>query len=151
RSHARRGCAGRSRGPELHFAARIVVRTKRTTKVPGPMPLEIARVRGFADLRQFVALPYRLHAGTPWSPPLRLERYAFLTRKLNPYFKHGEAEYFLARRAGRVLGRVTAQIDHAYNAYHGTRWGAFGFLEFEDDQEVLDALLGAAETWLRGR
>ncbi len=114
------------------------------------MPLEIARVRGFADLRQFVALPYRLHAGTPWSPPLRLERYQFLTRKLNPYFKHGEAEYFLARRDGRVVGRVSAQVDHAYNAYHDTRWGGFGFLEFEDDQEVLDALLSAAETWLRG-
>ncbi len=114
------------------------------------MALAIARVRGLADLRQFVALPYRLHAGTPWSPPLRLERYLFLTRKLNPYFTHGEAEYFLARRDGRVVGRVTAQIDHAYNAYHGTRWGAFGFLEFEDDQEVLDGLLSAAETWLRG-
>ncbi len=115
------------------------------------MPLEIAPVRGFADLRQFVALPYRLHAGTPWSPPLRLERYQFLTRKLNPYFKHGEAEYFLARRDGRVVGRVTAQVDSAYNAYHGTRWGGFGFLEFEDDQEVLDGLLSVAETWLRGR
>jgi GNAT superfamily N-acetyltransferase len=115
------------------------------------MPVEIAPVRGFGDLRRFVALPYRLHAGTPWSPPLRLERYQFLTRKLNPYFTHGEAEYFLARRGGRVVGRVTAQIDHAFNAYHGTRWGAFGFLEFEDDQEILDALLSAAEAWLRGR
>jgi GNAT superfamily N-acetyltransferase len=103
------------------------------------------------DLRAFVALPFRLHAGTPWIPPLKLERYLFLSRKLNAYFTHGEAEYFLARRDGRVVGRVTAQIDRAFNAFHESRWGMFGFLEFEDDQAVLDELLEAAERWLRTR
>ena len=96
-----------------------------------------------------MGLPYRLHAGTPWIPPLKLERYIFLTRKLNAFFTHGEAQYFLARRDGRVVGRVTAQIDRAYDGYHDNRTGMFGFLEFEDDQEVLDALLGAAAQWLR--
>jgi GNAT superfamily N-acetyltransferase len=115
------------------------------------MALDLAPVSGLADLRAFVNLPYRLHAGTPWIPPLKLERYAFLNRKLNAYFKHGQAQYFLARRDGRVVGRISAQIDQAYNEYHGTRWGMFGFLEFEDDQEVLTALLGAAEAWLRER
>src|SRR5579859_191554 len=115
------------------------------------MPVQIAPVRGFADLREFVALPFRLHAGTPWIPPLKLERYIFLNRKLNAYFKHGEAQYFLARRDGRVVGRISAQIDRAYNEYHHTRSGMFGFLEFEDDQEVLEALLAAAEAWLRDR
>jgi GNAT superfamily N-acetyltransferase len=113
--------------------------------------IEIAPVRGFADLRTFVSLPFRLHAGTPWVPPLKLERYMFLTRKLNPYFTHGEAEYYLARRSGRVVGRITAQIDHAFNNFHKNRWGNFGFLEFEDDQEVLNALLAVAERWLRER
>jgi GNAT superfamily N-acetyltransferase len=115
------------------------------------MPIEVSAVHGLSDLREFVALPFRLHAGTPWIPPLKLERYAFLNRKLNAYFKHGEAEYFLARRDGRVLGRITAQVDHAFNAFHANRWGMFGFLEIEDEQEVLDALLHAAEAWLRSR
>ena len=115
------------------------------------MPIEIAPVRGFRDLQAFVALPFRLHAGTPWIPPLKIERYAFLDRRLNPFFKHGEAEYLLACRDGRVVGRITAQIDHAFNEYHGSRWGMFGFLEFEDDQDVLDALLAAAGAWLRAR
>jgi GNAT superfamily N-acetyltransferase len=113
--------------------------------------VEVTPVRGFADLRAFVDLPYRLHAGTPWVPPLKLERYMFLTKKLNPYFTHGEAEYFLARRGGRVVGRITAQIDHAFNEFHQSRWGNFGFLEFEDDQEILDRLLEAADGWLRER
>jgi GNAT superfamily N-acetyltransferase len=115
------------------------------------MPVEVRPVRGWRDLRAFVDLPFRLHEGTPWIPPLRIERYAFLSRRLNAYFKHADAEYFLARRGGRVVGRVTAQIDDAFNDYHGARWGMFGFLELEDDAEVMGALLEAAEGWLRAR
>jgi GNAT superfamily N-acetyltransferase len=115
------------------------------------VPVEVKPVHGFADLRRFVGVPYRLHAGTHWIPQLKLERYAFLTRKLNAYFKHGEAEYFLASRDGRVVGRITAQIDHAFNEFHSNRWGMFGFLEFEDDPEVLAALLDAAAAWLRAK
>jgi GNAT superfamily N-acetyltransferase len=115
------------------------------------MPVEIRPTRGFGDMRTFVDFPFRLHAGTPWIPPLKLERYAYLSPKLNPFFKHGEAQCFLALREGRVVGRISAQIDHAFNEFHGSRWGMFGFLEFEDDQEVLDALLRTAADWLRPR
>ncbi len=115
------------------------------------MSVDVRPVRGFGDLRAFVALPFRLHAGTPWIPPLKLERYLFLSRRLNAFFGHGAAEYFLAVRDGRVVGRVSAQIDHAFNEFHGYAWGMFGFLEFEEDQEVLDALLSVAADWLRER
>lgn len=111
----------------------------------------IRTVRGGRPLKRFVDLPYRLHADTPWVPPLKLERHAFLSRRLNPYFSHGEAEYFLAWRDGRVVGRVSAQIDHAFNEYHQNRWGMFGFLEMEDDAEVAKALFDAAATWLEAR
>ncbi len=113
------------------------------------MGVQISAVRGLRDLREFVALPYRLHAGTPWIPPLKIERYAFLTRRLNPYFTHGEAGYFLARRGGRVVGRITAQVNQAFNRQHESRCGNFGFLELEEDPEVLAALLAAGEGWLR--
>lgn len=113
--------------------------------------LTIRPVRSRRDLKRFIDLPYRLHAGTPWVPPLKLERRLFLNRKLNPYFKHGEAEYFLALRDGRVVGRISAQIDNAFNEFHESRWGMFGFLELEDDQEVMKELLATAEGWLRTR
>lgn len=115
------------------------------------MPVDVRPVRGFGELRTFVALPFGLHAGTPWIPPLKLERYLFLNRKLNAFFKHGEAEYFLARSGGRVVGRITAQVDHAFNEFHDSRWGMFGFLEFEEDSETLGALLDTATGWLRAR
>jgi GNAT superfamily N-acetyltransferase len=114
--------------------------------------VEVTTVSGRRDLKRFIDLPFRLHANHPlWVPPLRLERWMFLNRRLNAFFTHGEAEYFLARRAGKVVGRITAQVNHAFNEHHGRRWGWFGFLEFEDDQEVLEALLQAAAAWLRER
>jgi hypothetical protein len=116
------------------------------------MPVEIAAVSGRRDLKAFIDLPYRLHANHPqWVPPLRLERWAFLTPKLNAFFAHGEAQYFLARRDGRVLGRVSAHINHAFNEAQQKRTGWFGFLELEDDPEVAQALLEAAAGWLRAR
>ena len=105
-----------------------------------------------ARLKAFIDLPFRLHANHPlWVPLLKLERWVFLNRRLNAFFSHGEAEYFLARRDGRVVGRITAQVNHAFNDYQEKNWGWFGFLEFEDDQEVLEALLAAAASWLRAR
>jgi GNAT superfamily N-acetyltransferase len=114
--------------------------------------IEIRSVSGGRDLKRFIELPFRLHANSPqWVPPLRLERRVFLNRKLNAFFTHGEAEYFLAVRDGRVVGRVTAHVNDAFNDYQEKNWGWFGFLEFEDDQEVLDALLDAASQWLKAR
>ncbi len=107
---------------------------------------------GGRDLKRFIDLPYALHANRPqWVPPLKLERRIFLTRRLNAFFTHGEAEYFIALRDGRVVGRITAHVNHAFNDYQKKNWGWFGFLEFEDDQEVLEALLDAAAEWLQGR
>jgi hypothetical protein len=111
----------------------------------------VAPVGSWSDLRAFVDLPYRLHAGTPWVPPLRLERYAFLSRRLNAFFTHGRAQYLLARRGGRIVGRMSVQVDHAFNAFHDARWGMFGFLELEDDPEILPALLEGATAWARRR
>ena len=101
------------------------------------------------ERREFIELPFRLHANAEhWVPPLKIERHQFLSRRMSPFFKHGEAELFLARRDGRVVGRISAQIDRDFNEYQDNAWGMFGFLELEDDLEVLRALLDAAAAWL---
>ena len=116
------------------------------------MSVEVRPVGSRADRREFVELPFRLHAtGTPWIPPLRIERRVFLNRHLNAYFKHGDAQLFLARRHGRVVGRISAQVDRNFNAFHDNAWGMFGFLETEEDPEALRGLLNAAAAWLRLR
>ena len=116
--------------------------------------VEVRAVSSRRDRQEFIELPFRLHSTSPqWVPPLRLERHMFLSRRMNAYFKHAGAQEFLATRDGRVVGRVSAQIDAAYDAEHGPGTGMFGFLEMEDDAEVAQALIGAAQAWLaeRGR
>jgi GNAT superfamily N-acetyltransferase len=114
--------------------------------------VEVEPVASRGDLREFIELPFRLHANEEqWIPPLRIERRLFLSPRFNEFFKHGEAQLFLARREGRVVGRISAQIDTAFNDFHGNAWGMFGFLELEDDIDAMRALLGAAEGWLRER
>jgi GNAT superfamily N-acetyltransferase len=112
----------------------------------------VSPVNGWRDRREFVELPFRLHSTSGvWVPPLRLERHLFLMRSQNPLFSHGDAQLFLARRDGRVVGRISAQYDDNFNAFHNNRWGMFGFLEFEDAPDIVPALLEAAWEWLRAR
>jgi GNAT superfamily N-acetyltransferase len=114
--------------------------------------LVVRPVSSRRDRREFVELPYRLHAtSAQWVPPLRLERRLFLSPRFGAFFKHGEAQLFLAERDGRVVGRISAHVDHAYNDHHGALWGWFGFFEAEEDPEATEALLAAAEAWLRAR
>ena len=74
-----------------------------------------------------------------------------LSRTKNPFFEHGEAEYFLAERQGRPVGRIAAIANHAHNQAHHDRVGFFGFFESVNDQAVADALLEATAAWLRSR
>ena len=116
------------------------------------VPVQVRAVSGRRDQTRFIDLPFALHASQPqWVPPLKIERRLFLNRRLNAFFSHGEAEYFLAVRDGRATGRISAHIDHAFNDHHGQRWGWFGFLELEDDPATATALIGAARSWLAQR
>jgi len=112
--------------------------------------VEITPVRSKREIKEFIELPFRLYRDQPmWVPPLRFERKEVLDRNKNPFFQHAEVEYFLARRNGKVVGRISAHVDHKFNEFQGNSWGLFGFFECEDDQEVADALLAAADGWLR--
>jgi len=114
--------------------------------------LEIRPVHSTGDLRRFIGLPYRLYRDEPnWVAPLRFERRQFLDRRKNPFFEHGRAEYFLALRDGRVVGRVSAQVDDNFQAFQENSWGWFGFFECENDPEAAAALLERADQWLRGQ
>jgi GNAT superfamily N-acetyltransferase len=74
-----------------------------------------------------------------------------LDRRKNPFFEHGEAEYFLAERDGAVVGRIAAISNRLHNETHGDRVGFFGFFECVQDQGVADALFAAAADWCRSK
>ncbi len=108
-------------------------------------------VRGRRDLNAFIKVPFRLHRGTPWVPPLIFERRQFLDRRRNPFFEHADAEYFLAERDREIVGRITAHVDERWTRFQGGNDGMFGFFEAEDDRDTASALVDAATGWLRAR
>ena len=113
--------------------------------------VEIRPVRSRRELKRFVKVPFRLHRDQQqWIAPLIFERMQFLDRRKNPWFEHGEAEYFLAERDGDPVGRITAHVDGRWDEYQGGRDAMFGFFESANDPEVAAALLGAATEWARG-
>ena len=80
----------------------------------------IRPVRNRRQLKRFVKVPFHLHRDRPqWVPPLIFERMQFLDRKKNPWFEHGEAEYFLAERDGEPVGRITAHVDSRWDEFQG--------------------------------
>jgi GNAT superfamily N-acetyltransferase len=114
--------------------------------------LRVRAARDRRDLKRFIDLPYRLHARDPlWVPPLRRDVKMLLSRSKNPFFEHGEAEYFIAERDGETVGRIAAISNRLHNETHADRVGFFGFFESIDDQAVADALFAAAADWCRTR
>jgi len=115
-------------------------------------PVDILPVSTAAELERFIRLPMRLNAGDPnWIAPLLLERREALSAKHNPFFEHAEAQFWLARRNGRDVGRISAQIDHLAATDEAAPAGYFGMIAAEDDPQVFAALFGIAEAWLRAR
>lgn len=115
------------------------------------MSLSVTPVASRADRNAFVDLQYRLNRPDPnWVPPLRTEMRGLIDPRRNPWFGHAEAQFFLARRDGRVAGRISAQIDRLALQHMGPGTGHWGMLEAED-AEAAAALFAAAESWLRGK
>ena len=111
--------------------------------------VDITKVQSKADRDAFIKFPWRIYQNDPaWVPPLLIERKEFLDREKHPFFEHGQAEFFLARRDGDIVGRIAASDDPKYNAHHGSNVGCFGLFEAIDDQSVANALFEAAADWL---
>jgi GNAT superfamily N-acetyltransferase len=114
--------------------------------------MQVRAVQSSQDLKAFIDLPYRLHRDDPlWVPPFRHDIRTLLSKKKNPFFDHGEAAYFIARREGRVTGRIAAITNRLHNETHGDRVGFFGFFECENDQATANALIDKAAAWVADR
>jgi GNAT superfamily N-acetyltransferase len=112
--------------------------------------IKVSQVRSRADRNAFIRFPWRIYKNDPaWVPPLLIERKAFLDRKRHPFYRHGDAALFLARRNGEVVGRIMASDDPNYNAEHNSNVGCFGLFDCIDDRAVAATLFDAAAGWLR--
>jgi hypothetical protein len=116
------------------------------------MTIEIVPVTDGAMLRRFIRVPFAVHEhDSAWVPPLLMEREEAFSRKHNPFLRRAEVRFWLARRDGRDVGRITAQIDPLAQRSSDGRVGHFGCLSVEDNPEVFAALLNTAEDFLKSR
>jgi ribosomal protein S18 acetylase RimI-like enzyme len=112
--------------------------------------LTISPVESESELKSFITFPWRVYENDPhWVPPLIGDRKDFLNPEKNPYFKHAEAKYFVARRNGEPVGTIMATSNRLYNEFQEENSGFFGFFEVLDDPEAARELLRTAEEWVR--
>jgi GNAT superfamily N-acetyltransferase len=115
------------------------------------MSLAIRPVTSVADRRRFVDLLWDIYRDDPqWVPPLKDEELGLIDPKKNPWFEHAEAALWLAERDGKVVGRVSAQVDRLVLEEMGAGTGQIGMYETLE-QEAGALLLETAEQWLRDK
>ena len=116
------------------------------------MSVEIVKVETMGQLKKFVRYNYELYKDNPYAvPELYEDAMNTLRRDRNAAFEFCEADYFLALRDGKVVGRVAAIINHRANERWGIKAARFGWVDFIDDAGVVDALFATVEQWARER
>lgn len=102
------------------------------------------------QLRPFVKFGNDLYAGSPYHvPSMRMDDMQTLDPNKNPAYEFCRSQAFMAYRDGRPAGRILAIVNDVANERSGRRQARFGFVDFIDDKEVVDALFSAAEQWAR--
>lgn len=104
------------------------------------------------DVDRFVEFPFRLYRDCPqWVPPLVGDARLQLDRRRYPFYDHSDAEFFLAERDGRIVGRIAVLDNRHYNEYWKSSVAFFNLFDAEDDPEAAQALFAAIEDWAKGR
>lgn len=116
------------------------------------MNVEIKKIDDRAGLKAFVNFFYDLYRDCPYSVPyLYTDEINTLRKDRNPAFAFCEADYFLAYKDGKPVGRIAAIINHRANEHWKRQTVRFGWFDFIDDPEVSAALLTAVEKWGKER
>ena len=114
--------------------------------------VEIRKVESNHDLKTFVQFYYDLYRDCPHAVPfLFTDEIATLKKDKNPAFEFCEADFFLAYKEGKVVGRVAAILNKKANQRWNVQQVRFGYFDFIDDVEVSKALMDTVEQWGRER
>jgi GNAT superfamily N-acetyltransferase len=116
-----------------------------------PDPSVAVEVRPLRHPARFLDLQRAFYRGDPhFAPPMTMAETWQVDPRKNPFFEHGEAEFFAAFRGDRPVGRISAARDRLHDEFHGDRVGFFGHFEAAD-AAAARALLDTASKWLRSR
>lgn len=112
--------------------------------------VQIVPVQSKKQLAQFIDLPHDLYAKDPnYVPELFIAQQDLLSAKKHPFFKHSQAQAFLAFKGDKLVGRILAIWNNNHNTFNNVLEGQFGFFESINDQEVATKLLETAEHWVK--
>jgi hypothetical protein len=112
-------------------------------------PVTIRPVETKKDRQAFVDFAWEVYKDDPhWVPPLKDEVHGLITPGKNPWFEHARAQLWLAERGGKVVGRISGQVDDLVLEQMGAGIGQWGFFDALD-AEAAAALIATAEDWLR--
>ena len=116
------------------------------------MSVTIKKVSSSAELKKFIRFNYELYKENPFSvPDLYDDMLNTFSRDKNAAFEFCDADYFLAYKDGKLVGRVAAILNKRANETWGKKEVRFGWIDFINDIEVSDALLKAVEEWGKER
>ncbi|MBI9051306.1 MAG: hypothetical protein JEZ00_17920 [Anaerolineaceae bacterium] len=104
------------------------------------------------ERRAFVNFHYQLYQSCPqWVPPFRVDIDTMLNKNKHPFYEHSDAESFLAKRDGKIVGRITVLENMPYNKYHQKNEAQFYLFDGIDDKEVFESLFSTAFDWAKQR
>jgi GNAT superfamily N-acetyltransferase len=110
--------------------------------------IEVRQVKNRKDLKQFVDFPFQLFKGHPyWCPPLKFDEINTLRKDKNPAFDYCEAEYWIAYRDGKPVGRIAGIINRNEIERWNVKLVRFGWIDFIDDPEVSRSLIETVLHW----
>jgi hypothetical protein len=112
------------------------------------MEIEIKRVITRKELKKFIAFQCNLYANNKyWCPPLRFDELNNLRKDKNVAFDFCEAEYWLAYKENKIVGRIAGIIQHKSNERWNEKLVRFGWIDFIDDLSVSGKLIETVENW----
>ena len=101
---------------------------------------------------RFIKVQFDLYHDCPqWVPPFYSDIRLMLNKKKHPFYEHSDAEFFIAVKDGKDVGRIAALENKPFNVYHGTKDAEFYFFDCADDQEVANALFYTVFEWAKAR
>lgn len=116
------------------------------------MSVEIKKVTTKSELKRFIRFNYEFYKDNPYSvPDLYDDMLNTFSPKKNAAFEFCEADYFLALRDGKIVGRVAAIINRRANETWNRKTVRFGWIDFIDDMEVSTALIDTVKQWGKKR
>lgn len=114
--------------------------------------IEQVDVSSKAQVNAFVQFHYDLYTGTPqWVPPFYDDIRTMLNPNKHPFYEHSAADFFVAKRDGKIVGRIGALENRPFNKWHNKKDAEFYLFDCINDQQVANALFDRVFEWAKAR